>query len=153
MVFVALCNPMLLVQTFDVGFFILGSLASWRIRLLKRFDRQEAAHGSPSPRRGVTMDEVAIAAPSGRSRQHVRAAPASGGQVREAGEDVPGRHPGRVPGSPGNGKSILDLVGLTAECRRNARPGGSWAGRRGRPCCLTDLVAARFHMTDEDGRR
>src|SRR4051794_9530207 len=37
---------------FDVGFFILRIAGVIGIRLLRRFDRQEAGHSSPSPRGG-----------------------------------------------------------------------------------------------------
>jgi phosphotransferase system HPr (HPr) family protein len=56
-------------------------------------------------------------------------------------------------GVRGNGKSILDLVGLTAECGATldleARgPDGPEA-----LAALADLVTAGFHLTDEEGRR
>ncbi|MGO8898841.1 MAG: HPr family phosphocarrier protein [Isosphaeraceae bacterium] len=56
-------------------------------------------------------------------------------------------------GIRGNGKSILDLVGLTAECGATLDLEARGPDALEALAALADLVAAGFHMTDEDARR
>ena len=56
-------------------------------------------------------------------------------------------------GIRGNGKSILDLVGLTAECGATLDLEARGPDAEEALAALADLVAARFHMSDEDERR
>ena len=89
---------------------------------------------------------------SGRDRQHIRAPPASGRQVREASEFFRAEIWVDYRGIRGNGKSILDLVGLTAECATldlEARGPDALEAL----AALAHLAAAGFHMPDEDARR
>jgi phosphotransferase system HPr (HPr) family protein len=54
-------------------------------------------------------------------------------------------------GIRGNGKSILDLVGLTAECGATLDLEARGPDAQEALAALADLVAARFHLIDEDG--
>ena len=56
-------------------------------------------------------------------------------------------------GIRGNGKSILDLVGLTADCGASLDLEARGPDAEEAVSALAALVAARFHMTDEDDRR
>lgn len=56
-------------------------------------------------------------------------------------------------GIRGNGKSILDLVGLTAECGATLDLEARGPDALEAIAALADLVAASFHMPDEDARR
>jgi phosphocarrier protein len=56
-------------------------------------------------------------------------------------------------GIRGNGKSILDLVGLTAECGATLDLEARGPDALEALAALADLVAAGFHMLDEDVRR
>jgi phosphocarrier protein len=56
-------------------------------------------------------------------------------------------------GVRGNGKSILDLVGLTAECGATLDLEARGPDAEEALAALGDLVAAGFHMTAEDTSR
>jgi phosphocarrier protein len=55
-------------------------------------------------------------------------------------------------GIRGNGKSILDLLGLAAECGATLDLEARGSDAHQALTALRDLVSARFHMIDEDGR-
>jgi phosphotransferase system HPr (HPr) family protein len=52
-----------------------------------------------------------------------------------------------------NGKSILDMVGLAAECGTVLELEAVGPDAEPAVAALADLVAAGFHMTDEDYRQ
>ena len=56
-------------------------------------------------------------------------------------------------GIRGNGKSILDLVGLTAECGATLDLEARGPDAEEALSALADLAAARFDLPDEDARR
>ena len=56
-------------------------------------------------------------------------------------------------GVRGNGKSILDLVRLAAECGATLDLEARGPDAEEALSALADLVAARFNMPDEDARR
>ena len=99
------------------------------------------------------MDEVAIA------RRQVEVVNTYGLQLRAAARFEKLARTFRADirvecrGVRGNGKSILDLVGLAAECGATLDLEARGPDAEEALAALTDLVTARFHMTDEDGRR
>lgn len=53
-------------------------------------------------------------------------------------------------GTKVNGKSLLDMTGLAAECRTTLDLEAEGSDAEAALAALADLVAAGFHMTDED---
>jgi phosphocarrier protein len=57
------------------------------------------------------------------------------------------------PGVSANGKSILDMTGLAAECGTELELEANGPDAEEALDALAGLVSAGFHMTDEDYRR